>query len=322
MKFTKVLSSFFELDQAHARVDLSMPTAGLVAIVVAVCWSANGATTAGDYGWRLLAALVFVGLALKLLLSAGASRVASLFTVALALALCSTFSLRGLWLVSIYAAVLAAVQEYFLTKGKLAAIAAVVITVGLLAGVGDNAKPVLLVFGLALVARVLWHAILERVSRRVFVLFTAKVLVLVVATPLFTYGVMHALPYSFGLPEVLGAPTVSVWVVVVVGLVVLRGLWATMLLRTERSPQFRGLRIFYTFLGVGLLAVVFLVHRYATSIFLPGALQQIYSFGLGDYGIAVSAYALLVTGLMLTAAIDRSLYTGTPAMHRVKQWLR
>jgi hypothetical protein len=306
MKFIKAFAPFLTLDSQHARVDLSASAAGLVALVAVVCWSANGALSAADYGWRLLAAGVFIGLAVWLLMRAGASRVSAMLVAALALALCSVFSARELWLVSIYATVLVCLQEYFLLKSKLAAIAAVVVPTVLLAGIGAQAKALLVLFGTGLVARVLWHAVFERVSRRVFVLFAAKVFVLAAVVPLLVYGLRHLWVYSFGLPAGLPTPEVQLWVAVIIVLVAIRGLWATILLKTERSPQFRGLRIFYLCLGAALLVVVATMHRYAAAIFLPTALQQVCSLGLAGYSIAISSYALLAVGLLLTAAVDRS----------------
>ncbi|HEX8762466.1 MAG TPA: hypothetical protein VF733_01785, partial [Candidatus Saccharimonadales bacterium] len=105
------------------------------------------------------------------------------------------------------------------------------------------------------------------------------------------------------------------------GLVVLRGVWATLLLRTSRSPKERGLRIFYVVLAAAWLIFVTAMNRYAYGIFTPNAYNALSDWGLIGHNLAMSAYALLSIGLLFTAGIDRSLYKDTRFSRAVRRGL-
>lgn len=318
MKATRVVNLLFQLDALHKRIDFQRLTAHILFIVIAAGWAAADS----EHFWSRFAASLVVGFIIRLLLSRlGASRVATLLIVTTLFALGRHLSSSEAWLVAVYAFVVLVAQEYFLLRTKLMALVAAIVAALVIAGTGQHARELLLLFSVVMVARLLWHAVLERMSKRAFVLFAIKSVGIAVVTPIIYLAFKKWWGYSFDLPSALPALHVSIWLKVVVVLLAIRGLWATILLKTARSPQCRLLRLFYIFFGLAALVAVVFVHRYGGRIFLPSALQTLGTFGLTAFGITSVIYALLALSLLASAGIDRTLYKDTAFARSLRRFI-
>jgi hypothetical protein len=321
MKVTRVTSLFLQLDELHKRIDLHRLVAHLLSIAGAAWWALLDYSDTRDLFVRLLAAALFITLGRLLLVRLGTSRVASLAMVATAFVLCASFTAREFMVLNVYILVLLLAQEYFIVRTKLVSLISALL-VGILAvGVGEHADVVLVLFVTVILFRALWHAVLERLSKKPFVLFAVKAAAMAVLAPAVYLGLREIWSHSSTLPSHVPTPDVPTWLLVVIGLLVIRGLWATFLLKTDRSPAERGLRVFYAVFGAALLFVVMLLDKYGKDVFLPNALEKLASFGLTDYSLAIGSFALLAVGLFVTAGIDRTLYKDTRLARAVQRAL-
>jgi hypothetical protein len=307
-----------QFDLVHNRIDLQRLTAHILTALVGVGWAIQGSFTVRQFIQRVAAVGVFLLLLRMILSRVGASRLSAFLALIFVLVVIQEFSFRGVMLLDLVALTVLLAQEYFVLRTKLVAVAAAGAAGILAAGAGENADRLLLIFVSVLFARLLWHAVIERMGRKQFVLFCLKVMLMAIIAPVTYYVIRHFTSINFGAAIHLPSLHVPWWLLSIAGLIVLRGAWATLLLKTDRSPKQRGMRIFYVFFGVALLAVVAGMRRYGDHIFLPQAFNSITRWGLADFNVVVCAYAITATGLLLTAGIDRSLYQDTALARLVR----
>jgi hypothetical protein len=320
MKVRRVADLFLQLDLLHKRIDLQWLLAHVLTLAIAASWAVWGGGS-GHLAVRLLYVVLFMGIAKLLLSRLGASRLSSTLLVSTLLILGWDFSAKELLLVDVYALVALMIQEYFLLKTKLAALIVMAISGIFIAGTGVHAWALLVLFVLIMIARVLWHAVIERMSKKAFVLFAVKAVCMAAFTPFIYFGIRETFHFSYGLPASLPTVSIPVWGWIVVAILTLRGFWATMLLKTDRSPDARPFRLFYIGFGGFILALVWLVEKYGDRIFLPNALSTLHSYGLTEFGISSGLYALFAVSLLVTAGVDRTLYKDTALARKITKGL-
>ncbi len=321
MKTDKLIRIFLQFDKPHDRVDLQRLAAHILTFAAAIWWAVLSAEGFGQCFSRFAAMLIFAMVVRLLLSRAGASRLAALVVLVGALGVMQSLSVQEVMLLGVVALTVLLAQEYFILRTKLVACGAAVVLGAFAAGSGMYADRIFLVFAAALVARLLWHAVIERMGKKAFVLFCIKVIMMLVIAPVAWYIVHRFAPFSFSLAADFPALHVPLWLWILTGLLGLRGAWTTLLLKTDRSPKHRGMRLFYVFFGVGLLATVAAMRHFGGGIFLPQALDEATQWGLTDYNVAITAYAVLAAGLLVTAGIDRSLYENTGFIRALRQKL-
>lgn len=316
MKARRITDLFLQLDLLHRRVDFQRPFAHGIALCVALGWSvAGGANDIHALWQRFLACALFVMITRVLLSRLGASRLSSILFVATLVVLGANLTAAELMVTTVYALVMLLAQEYFLVRTKFMALAVAVVAGVLTAPTGPYGRSLVLLFVLVLACRVMWHALIERISKKAFVLFAIKAAAMIVVMP-GVYFVMHRVaPFTYKLPA-LPAVHVPLWLLALVGVLVLRGLWATMLLRTARSPYLRAMRLFYVLFGAGLLVLVWIITHYGDRIFLPGMMHTFATFGLTSMS-SMACYGIFAAGLLVTSGIDRTLYKDTPLARRL-----
>lgn len=321
MKVTNGLSLFLQFDRLHDRIDLQRPTAHVLAMAAAVWWAALDWSDARQFLLRLVAIVTFAIVGRLLLTRLGVSRLAAFVTLAITLLLTRSFLPEHIMLLNLVALTVLLAQEYFLLKTKGTALLVGLAMAVLAAGAGVYESRLLVVFMAALTARLLWHALIERMGRKQFILFGVKTVAMLVITPAVWWLLRSTVGYQIKIDVNLPAVTLPAAAAIVGGLLVLRGIWVTLLLKTDKSPKERGLRIFYALLAAILLTVTAVMNRYAGDIFLPDVFITLYQWGLITPNPAMSAYALLSVGLFFTAGIDRSLYKDTSLSRAVRRKL-
>jgi len=165
------------------------------------------------------------------------------------------------------------------------------------------------VFYSSLLGRLAWYILFERISRKALLLFIIKMAVIVVVS-LGLYMLLQSNWRSSVLlsPYPVNPPTISMWVLVGVVLIASRGLWATLLIQTKRSPALRSLRIYLIVFGSCLWGVSWFLRAHAVRIFTPYALNAIDRSGLSNNSILTMLFMLYGTLLLMNAGVDRSLF--------------
>ncbi|HSX33076.1 MAG TPA: hypothetical protein VLF91_01940 [Candidatus Saccharimonadales bacterium] len=318
MKATKTSTSLLQVDALRARLDIRPWLAHAWSVVLAIDWSLSAV---GFHDWlaRLLSGLLLVLVVRLLLERLGASRLA---TAVLQLTIFSAivgFSAAELTALNVVGLLLLALQEYFISRGKWSALIVTLAAIVLAAVATPYTNLLLILFGAALLTRVFWHIVLERLAKRPFVMFTAKALTMAVITPFLCFAIQRP-AIEANLP-ILPPVHLPAWVLVILALLVLRGLWATLLVRTARSPERRLLRLFYAFLGLLLVAVVAALQHYSYRLFLPNVVDDLSRIGLLNHSVVNSSYALFAVMLFAAAGIDRSLFVDTSLMRKLRRRL-
>lgn len=302
-------SRMLEYSPSRHRIDLHPYVAFPAMLLVAVIWAAVGGEplTIGEYGLRLLASMLFLGAGLAVLWF-GASRLSALLVTILAV-------LVGWWLSPVElaglasfgaVAVLSATYFQHPTKGNAVLLG---VFVGLLAaGMGYKAQAVLVLFALLLIGRLLWHLSVERITKKRLVLFFIK-LVFALSGAIAVWLVAAA-PISFPFATAAFTLPTAVWpaVLIIAGLISLRGLFGTGLLKTARSPKWRGIRLFLLAFGVTMAALIVLLDRFGSEVFTGQVLEWFYELGLASYNLELLMPALFGLLLAFSAGVDRSLY--------------
>jgi hypothetical protein len=311
MKIAHLANLVLQVDPLHRRVDLQRPTAHVLSLLAVGIWAWFSTAETSEFLIKAAAGLAFAGVVRLLLSRMGASRLSALLILTGILLLIRGNTTTAIVLISMYAALMLLVQEYFLSKSKLAAVVALLGAGLLIAGADEHGPTLAVLFCSILILRTLWHAVVERLSKRVFVMFAAKSLVLAVLAPVIGFSVTNFVAVPYNLPPEVDALRIPMWAMIIGGLVCLRGFWATILLSTDRSPLYRPFRMFYVLYAALLFGLVTLLHEYGHEVFMPDFLSDLASMGLTDYGLLSSAYLTVVAGLLLSAGIDRTLYVST-----------
>lgn len=308
MRNRNLIQHFFPIDLHHSRIDISWQLLILFSAVSIVGWTMF---VPGDILARSTSALLFLGSVQFILAMLMSSRISMLFMSVTALFIFGSYSPAELSALSIFLIMVALAQVYLVLKGKLTSIV-VAIAVGLLAaGEGRFAALAIVMFSLLLTGRMLWHLMFEKMGKKIWFLFSIKVVGMIVLAT----GLVIALKSSYTFPWVsnqpLHWPEVHWLVSLMLGLLALRGLWSVLLLRTRRSPADRGFRLFCFLFGLAVVALVAVLRGYGAQIFLPAVMESFRSVGLLGYSPEVLVVAIASAFLLVSAGIDRSLYRDT-----------
>lgn len=313
-------NKLFGLDVLHTRIDLLRTPTHILTLLVALVWAVWG----GNHTNRFLAFLVGIALlvAFRLSLSRlGVSRISSFISSVGLLALYWRADLELIAELVILATVIVLIVEYFKKPTKFLAVLASAIVGILAAGMEDKGALLLVTFLSLIFIRVFWHSAFERLSKKQFILFGVKAFI----ATLVSLGVFMALNpilhFDWMHRSFTSLPHVNTWILVIVIFLCLRGLWATLLLKTNRSPLQRGLRIFLVFYGLLVLAVITLLRHWGDDIFAPDFLNSLRDIGITTYSVEILFLAIYAAILLATAGLDRSLYKDTSAMRALQSKL-
>lgn len=310
----------FDYDVLHARIDARPVAAYILMAVGALLWGLLGHGTILDALTRSLTALALIVIVYLSVYRFGASRLSSVISGLLAIVLFRGLDVFQMAELATLSLVVLVVAEYFRypTKG-LAAVAGA--SVGLIAaGMDKKGALILVLFLSALGLRTIWHAVVERISKKQFILFIIKACIAAAVT---TIVFLVANPYiHFGWAGGDLLPWMSLpWALTLILVIfIIRGLWATLLLRTVRSPLYRATRMFFVLLGIFIVLVVTFLRLWGDNIFLPRVLDNLQKAGLTAYSSEAFIFVLYASALLLTAGIDRFLFRDTVEarkMHRV-----
>jgi hypothetical protein len=303
-------------DALHARIDLQRMPTYLLTILAAVAWGVlgSGRNVVLAIGLATVFLLIF-----RLTLSRlGASRLSSVCFSVLLLVLCRDLSLNRLAELALFGVVILLTLEYFKERTKVAAMISGT-SMGLIAAGMDNMGVlVLFIFLFAVAMRVMWHAVVERLSKKHFILFAIKAgIASALAVGVFV-TVNPYIHFDWGSLHYMSWPSISWGYWLVAGLLMIRGLWATLLLETDRSPLCRGLRIFFVVFGLALVGLAVLLRSVGTDLLSPQFFAKLQAMGLTTYSVELAVFAIYAGVLLMTAGIDRSLYKDTPLARKVR----
>lgn len=152
----------------------------------------------------------------------------------------------------------------------------------------------------------------ERINKRNLALYIAKACTasgLSVAIFLLFRDIDNNFPWAMA--SYTTSVTLPGVVAIVVGLIMLYGLWATILLRTARSPKYRALRLYFVFFGVGVITLIGLLREFGDSLFLPTVTQWLTQHGFMAFSVEASIFLIYALVLLWSAGIDRFLYKDT-----------
>jgi hypothetical protein len=305
--------SLFSSDQAHHRIDISATLAGTLSCCAILAWILLPSAGLATWLTRLGAGVALFGAVWILLQRMGTSRFSSLLLGSCVLLFTATYTADQAAELAAWLAMVLVVQEYFInrtTKAKLVAVLAAVAGGLIAAAEGAMGVSMLVVFALLMLTRIVWHAVIERISKKVWVLFSAKALIATgVAIAIYCLLGSHmGTPWDEAQP--LRWPHVPLIVLVAAVLLFVRGLWGTLLLKTKRSPSERGLRLYLLLVAVAMLIVVALLRHYADRLFLPVVIANLTTAGWLTF-IPETMVVAMVTGLLyIGAGIDRTLFRG------------
>lgn len=304
MKKRPIINAVLKVDAPHERIDLHRWTAHFLALVIATWWAASYDAASDGFWARVVSACAFMVVARFMLSRMGSSRISALFIAGISLTI-ATYTISDLMLITLFITAALLVQEYFISLKKHIA-AVVAVALGFLLPFANGQHQALLVaVVLVLGARILSYLLQERLPKKQFALFCVKAVGIVALSIGISNVIRHLMSTPYTLPEALPSIHVPAWLAIVLILLALRGLWATILLQTRRSPQYRPLRLFYIVFTAILFAGVSTISHFGDTIFLPETLQKLTEWGLVSPSVIVYIYGVLVVGLLITAGIDR-----------------
>lgn len=317
-----LIKKLFCYDSLHSRIDITRNLNYIVLAGAAFIWSLLGDPTPRQYVNRLIISAVFLMLVRFTMARLGASRLSSLLITVGTFALAAGLSPRQLAEVGSFVAFLLICIEFSKMRTKIAALAAGV-AVGLLAvGESGQGTAMLVLFALFLVTRLFWHALFEKISKIEIVLFFVKV----VAALLLSFGVYKVFKNAYTLPWAkagyIAVPHVPLVVAILALLLSIRGLWATLLLQTERSPKGRGIRMYVVFFGLLVFVLNGWAKNHGTSVFAADFLVHIKHAGFLQFNAQTVLFGWYAIALLMSAGIDRSLFRDTALGTKVRALLK
>lgn len=316
MNLTKVL---FFYDTKHHRIDLAWTMTHLLTAIASCAVAIFSPLTSDNFLTSLVLALLFTIICRITLRSLGASRLSSLIVGIAALSFFSGYMPEQLLSVTIYIFTLLVIIEFMkLSQKNMALVAGLLI--GLLAVFAGSAGPALIVLALLLLfCRIGWRLFFERLSKKALV----KLCIKTILAAILLLGVYWILADRVHTPlgGLLPLPTVDWLWLLVFGLVALRGIWATILLKTARSPQFRGIRLFLIAMSLLLGLKVWFLQHAGGQIFLPEVMQRLSHLGFTTVSLPLMIVAVVTLMLLVAAGIDRSLFRDAAIGRRVRQSL-
>ncbi|HEX8762186.1 MAG TPA: hypothetical protein VF733_00310, partial [Candidatus Saccharimonadales bacterium] len=176
MKVTNGLSLFLQFDKLHDRIDLQRPTSHVLAGVAALWWALLGESDGWHFLLRLIAIVLFIIVIRLLLTRLGGSRLSAFTVLVVTLLLTRSFLPEQITAINLVALTVLLAQEYFVVKTKTSALLVGVVMAVVAAGASVYEARLLIIFMVALLARLLWHALIERMGRKQFILYGIKVL--------------------------------------------------------------------------------------------------------------------------------------------------
>lgn len=302
-------SHIFWTDRVHDRIDLRRGITHALFIFVTICWALVGAAGFRDAIMRLAVASALVVFCRLLLSRLGASRLTVLGLTIATLITVQPFSIEQLLVIDIFIFAMLLLQEFFIMPKKHYALV-IGVLLGLLVGLanGVHVELAMLIF-FVLTVRLAMYVIVRKLSKKAFVLFIFKTGV-IVATTLALGLIIHS---TYDAPYVLSnlMPDIFIptWVMIIAVVFAIKGLGATLLLKTKRSPEQRDMRIFYIGLFIILAGLSALLDAYGARIFLPSVIDKLQDAGLRTDGFLLALYGTFVTFVLINGGIDRMLST-------------
>lgn len=317
-----LIKKLFCYDTLYARIDLTRAPGYVVIALTAFVWSLLGNPTVKQYISRFIVSAVFMVLVRSLMVRLGTSRLSALLITIFSFVMLGGLSPRQLAEVGAFGVFVLVCIEFAKMRTKLAALGAGML-VGLLAiGEGGQATAILLLFGLFVALRLFWHALVEKISKIELILFFVKAFVAFgVSLAVYEVG-KNWFDFPWANMGYIALPHIVTVVAIFAGLMLLRGLWATMLIQTERSPKARGIRMFLVFFGLLILLAQVWLSNHGTATFAPEFLARLQQAGLMDYTVQTSIFGLYAALLLLGAGIDRSLFRDTDFGQKIKKALK
>lgn len=307
----------FLYEAAYKRVDVARWAAYAVVLGVDAAWAYSAAVSVGHFALRALVGGGAIILIRLMLSRFGTSRMSSSLGAVTAFLLLGNLGLEQLILVGVFAAYTIVLVEFSKVPSKQLAVLTGAVS-GLMAGVlSDYGHVVALLLGSFLIARTLWQLLFEHGSKLQLILFMAKAFACIVLAGLVywligLYG--HDLVDNVALAPM---PTLPLWLMIVGGVLALRGVWSIVLLPTQRSPIARRQRILMAFIGLGIGISTWLCIHFGQRIFAAGSLSFLGEAGLLAWSVQVQIFGLLALLLFATSGIDRSLFMTS----RFSEWL-
>lgn len=303
-----IMPMLFRCTTQRRRVDITPALALIMYVVVVVLGALMVTDSFYEAIMRFGLNSLLVGVLLGILYMMGSTLLASLISVVLILV--TTSELPAADMIALTIGVVAAGNwlAYLRQSTRLSMVVVGLMTGFLAALYGKGGTTLLVLFTAVLSARVIWHLLFERLSKRALLAFIAKASV----AALLSAGAYISVRSQVALPMVAGAnPSLAFSqpiVVILTTILALRGLWAISLLNTQRSPESRSLRFFNVLSCAGILALVTLLGANSSAIFAPGFIDRLDSVGLVSYGLLTSIVIIINMLLLVQTGIDHSLY--------------
>jgi hypothetical protein len=306
------------LDKPFMRLDMSSAVAHTALVVGALLWSL---IRGEELVLSALVSLAFSYIAFLALRLMGASRLSSVGVSLLLLAICYQVGLASLAQIGVFGVIVLLCTQYFKYPTKFFSILLGVIGGLLAAGMGANGYLALLVLFLAVSTRLVWHLAVERLGKKQLILLVAKtILVFSIAAGAFLIFDRY-ISFDWPVDSHTRAPAVNGVLAAVVGLLVLRGLWANLLLKTKRSPMHRGIRLYFLALALLIVGLVTLFEAAGTHVFAHGFFERVEALGLTTYSVELLVFVVYAVALLVADGIDRSLFEETAWSRRLRSKL-
>jgi hypothetical protein len=317
-----LIKKLFCYDSLYSRIDLTRNPSYIIIAATAFIWSLLGDPTPRQYINRLIISGVFLILVRFTMVRLGASRLSTIILTLFSFVLLAGLSPRQLAEVGSFVALLLICVEFSKMRTKTAALGAGV-AVGLLAvGEAKQATAMLVLFGLFLVTRLFWHALFEKISKIEIILFFVKV----AAALVLSFGIHKIFENAYTFPWTkmgyIAMPHISLVVIILGVILAARGLWATLLLQTERSPKARGIRMYVVFFGLFVFLLTGWLKNHGANIFAADFLGKVHNAGFTAYSIQLAVFGWYALVLLMGAGIDRSLFRDTKIGSSVRKQLK
>lgn len=307
----------FSYEAFYQRVDIARWAAYAVTLGAGLVWAAVGASGVAEFFARAAVGCVLMLLLRLALARLGTSRLAASLGAILSFLLIADAGLQQLLQMSVLVGLLIVCIEFSKCPSK-----ELTLVLGLAAGsvaalFSDRSAMVLTFVALFVGARLLWRLGLEKASRLSLLLFIAKVFAVVGVAVLTHWALGKYAQDVWTDVAFIPIPTVPLWLLIIGGILVVRGIWGSLLVATTRSPIDRKHRLFFAFFGIVTLALTWFIMHYGARIFTHGALLGLEAAGLNAYTVQGQIAGLFALLLFATNGIDRSLYHTTLLARRL-----
>jgi hypothetical protein len=304
------LTSIFTYDRRNRYIDLQPSVMYAVAGLLVLGWTILQRPT-GDPILFFVSILLFFEFVCLLLRRLGATRIGCLAALVLLTLVLGNLNLTGKQFIELafYTGTATFFNEYFRNPSQYA-----VFLLGVVLGlVGWALHPhttlYAATFTLILLSWIVWHKVFDSVSKIAFIKDIFKAcLGGVIALGIYLIANTFYKADRFTIPFA-PAHHPSLIVTIIIALLFLRGLWATALIPTTKSPQFRHVRLFWGFAGVLSLAIVLYLHEYAARIFQTHVATRLQMDGLTTVSLETLIPCLVFIAITTIVGVDRSFLT-------------